>query len=278
MQKRFAVRSAALIVCTVFGAQVGLADTFNPEAAFQANESNPATQTNPIFPNTAGGPAVFSVGFGQTIVNEPGYGSNPFTLYNTNGTNTKFDSKVAGNSNTVGFDSNNATIVPLAAVNVSSTSPGFDGLDPGQIFLHPGNPNDNGTMTEPLQDSILRFTAPAAGVYTITGDFKPLDKGNTEDRVAVNGVAVYDSGSISNQAGTQFPITGPGGSPLTVTLAPGDVVDFAVGAGPSRDIGFDSTELQNVLITSTSVPEPALGGLALVVAAAGLRRRQNGIA
>ena len=120
----------------------------------------------------------------------------------------------------------------------------------GDLAMHPGSAD---------QDSVIQFKAPTAGQYLISGSFFGLDQvgpTSTDIHVLVNNNALFN-GVVNGY--------GPGtGTPpffgLTVTLAAGGIIDFAVGddSGSGRDAGganfsYDSTGLA---ATITAVPEP----------------------
>ena len=188
------------------------AQTYDANAAFKGNELG-GSETTPSF-----GP--FSVGyaenFGDFIPFIAGEHTNAF----------------AGNANTQGFLTLNNVSVPAAAVNVSTTPfSGFFGLDAGEIFLHPGGRGPNG-FDAPVFDGVLRFTAPAAGRYIVSGSFRSLDSGITQNTILHN-TSVLKT------------ISDAGAFKTSVVLQAGDRVDFSV--GDFDGIGSDSTGLQAAL-------------------------------
>ena len=147
----------------------------------------------------------------------------------------------------------------------NAISTGTPLIGAGALGLHPG-PND--------EYSIVRFTAPLAGNYRVSGSWYGQDTvGTTTDvHILVNEVSVFD-GEV-----TGF---GPGTGPsfdTTLTLGTGGVLDFAVGFGSDNNFFFDATGL-SAQIAVVPVPEPSawsmigVGGVALLGIV--LRRKQR---
>jgi sugar lactone lactonase YvrE len=85
----------------------------------------------------------------------------------------------------------------------------------GALILHPCGVSGH-------DDAHVIFTAPAAGSYSLTGDFFAQQNNiNVDVHVLVNGGSVFDSTITSN--GVSRPFSG------TFALAAGDTIDFAVG-------------------------------------------------
>ncbi|MBX3205598.1 MAG: hypothetical protein KF764_11060 [Labilithrix sp.] len=85
-----------------------------------------------------------------------------------------------------------------------------DGIQPGDVALHPGNA---------AEYAIARFTAPAAGTYAITVQFKEGDTGDTNGLLLHNGAVLVNEESTSTNKLHD----------LVRTLAAGDTLDVAVG-------------------------------------------------
>ncbi len=213
------ILTSAIFIATWALASQGSAQTYDANAAFKANELG-ASETSSVF-----GP--FSVGYLDRLI------ANSFAPFAAGEHTDSF----AGNGNTQGFLTPNNVIVPAAVVNVS-TSPfsGFSGLDAGEILLHPGGRGGDG-FAPPLFDGVIRFTAPVTGFYNITGSFRSLDAGITDNRIFQNGVS-------------KLSITDAGNFRLNLQVTAGDVIDFATGAG-GDGIGADSTGLKATLIAGT---------------------------
>ncbi len=136
-----------------------------------------------------------------------------------------------------------------------------NGVGTGQLSLHAG-PAAYGDL------AILRFTAPTAGAYTVTGQFFAGDIGSMQGLIILNGDAANPLQSFSNTTDASV------FTPLTVTLAAGAYLDFAVGNNGSFLYGSTPVSVQ-----ISAVPEPGsyallLGGLALTAFAS--RRKRAG--
>lgn len=124
-------------------------------------------------------------------------------------------------------------------------------LPANQLALHPGR---NGEY------SILRWTAPAAGTYSFSTLFTGLDDsgGTTTDvHVLKNAVSLFNDNINGYLDSSQF-------SGL-LSLANGDIIDFAVGFGTNNNYLFDTTGLS---VGISAVPESGhlvSGGLAIAI-------------
>ena len=213
--------------------------TYDANAAFVAHE-NGATETNPSF-------TPFTVGYSGT--------NGVFTVFSASDHTNNWS---GANSAIQGFHIDNFD--PAVVVNTSATTEnpnqyGIASVDPSQIVLHPG---DNESTTE---NAIVRFIAPTAGVYTITGDFESLHWGVTNNAVLHNGVSLFSSTADNSNFN------------LTATLAVNDHIDFVVNRGDAYN--GDSTGLRASLSLTQAVPEPSTAiamGLLGVVGFAGTRR------
>jgi hypothetical protein len=106
--------------------------------------------------------------------------------------------------------SHNGTASPI------SLSPEAITWQPGQLALHPGQYGEY---------SHVLWTAPFAGTYEISADFANIDHtgGSTDVHVLHDGSLLW-SGAVVGYGGTASFST-------TVTVAAGDIIDFAVGYG-----------------------------------------------
>ncbi len=230
-----AVIVAIALSSSVWAAIANASTVYDANAAYVANETNVSTQTNPSF-----GP--FTVGYGNTL-NDGSLYPSTFTPF----TSSQFTSAFVGNANTSGFYVHNNVSVPAALVDVSPTNPGFAGMAPGQILLHPGGIGANG-FDEPVQNAVLEFTVPTTGSYLIAGDFQSLDTGAKYGEIGLNGGSAFFTATIpANSTGSTYPFS------FTENLTAGSKLDFAVREGPAG-IASNSTGL---FATITAVPEPS---------------------
>jgi hypothetical protein len=133
------------------------------------------------------------------------------------------------------------------AVNRNTTNAAITGptgtniFPPDMLLLHPGPAGEY---------SIVRWTAPAAGTYSITGAFRGLDRGNTttDDHIRLNSSTSLFSTTI-NSFDEVKPFS------INRTLNAGDTLDFAVGFGDNGAYNNDSTGLA-VTITRVDSPTP----------------------
>ena len=144
--------------------------------------------------------------------------------------------------------------------NNTGSAYNFDGrvsMAPGQLTLHPGGAG---------QYSVLRFTSPGAASYTLTSEFRACDiasTGGIDVHLLVNGSSLLDADLtfLSSRSDVR-----------AIRLAPGDVLEYAVGYGADAYFSGDSVATTARL---QAVPEPTsmvalgLGAVAL------LRRRRS---
>ena len=113
---------------------------------------------------------------------------------------------------------------------------GHTTFQPGQLGLNPGT-ND--------EYSVVRWTAPSSGQFTIAATFSGLSTvGATVDvHVLLDGSSIFNS----TVTGTPDPKSYSG----VTNLVQGDTVDFAVGWGSNGNQHDDTT-----VLSATIVPEP----------------------
>jgi hypothetical protein len=147
-----------------------------------------------------------------------GLGS-PFIPYATSGTTT-FSNEVGWFGPVPPFT--NSPGYPLVVI---SESPRPRLLDMG--------PGPNGEY------SVVRWTAPFAGLWDVSGEFRGLGATSSDVHVLHRNRAVF-SRDLNNSDIQVFA--------LTLRLRAGDSVDFAVGFGPDKNFDFDSTGLRAVIL------------------------------
>ncbi|OKH37351.1 hypothetical protein NIES2119_13975 [[Phormidium ambiguum] IAM M-71] len=225
-----------------FAASPSLAATFDAAADFSINNN----------PNS-----VWQYGWSSTL------GSALNLL-----SNTKSD---CGGQIDVWFRPNSAFGAPIIANNKTGNTIqcGTGKFAPGELLLHPGASNEY---------SVVRWVAPEAGNYSIATKFAGADfvgPTTTDVHVLYNGVSLFND--LVNGFGDPSAKLWA----TTLSVAAGDIIDFAVGFG-SGGFWYDTTSL-DVTISSTtspkSVPESTstLGLLALSIFGASslLKRKQQ---
>lgn len=105
---------------------------------------------------------------------------------------------------------------------------------PGELALHPGQ---NGEYT------VARWTAPAAGTYSVLLQFKTGDIGDT------NGLLLHDGDVLVNEDSTATETV----HNLDVTLAAGDHLDVAVGSKGS--FLYDTTPVHFTIDSATAADQ-----------------------
>ena len=113
---------------------------------------------------------------------------------------------------------------------------------PGQLAEHPGAQD---------QYSIVRWTAPFSGTFSIAATFSGLSSaGDSVDvHILHDGNSIFNSTVIGSPSPTSY-------SGLQSIIA-GDTIDFAVGFGSNGQNNFDDT----TALSATIVPEPTTLGL-----------------
>ena len=153
--------------------------------------------------------------------------------------------------------------VPWVAHNTSATAVGVGStgvVEGGALTLHPG-------LSAEL--SVIRFTPFAAGSFRFTGAFVGQDIGpgtSTDVHLLSAGSSLFDAAVVGYGPASAMNFD------VTISLAAGVPVDFAVGAGPQGNANFDSTGLSGQV---ESVPEPSAAVLLLLSATMTLSRRRR---
>jgi RHS repeat-associated protein len=121
------------------------------------------------------------------------------------------------------------TTVPLISFNntgVQTISGAI--VPPNTLLMHPGAAGEN---------SVLRWTAPAAGTYLVQGRFFAVTSTTTDVAVLLNSSTTLLSGNVNGTG------SGTSGVPFTLVRAlnAGDILDFTVGFGTNNNNANDST-------------------------------------
>ena len=103
------------------------------------------------------------------------------------------------------------------------------------LHLHPGQ---NGEY------AVVRWTAPEAGLYTVSGFFEGLNSRptSTDVHVVMNSETVFDA-EVST-------FMNPMNFDVTHVLRAGDTIEFAVGFGSDRNFFYDSTGVSAKILRS----------------------------
>lgn len=152
-----------------------------------------------------------------------------------------------------GFNFNTA----IVAANTTASPQYWSGntlpVGVGEIFQHPGAGNEF---------SVVRWTAPADGTYYIDAVWRRLDPAWTGSTgsIVINGSTVFNQLLMNLETASNN---------RAVTLAAGDLVDFAVGSNLSY---FSDSTAFNATISN--VPEPS-SAMLIAIGGAGLVRRSR---
>ena len=144
----------------------------------------------------------------------------------------------------------NSSVVQSLGAPAVFDNPTANPLNCG-IYIHPAHtagfhPGPNGEF------SIYRFTTPSAGNYALDATFIVLDTGGTDVHILDNGTQIYSADSTGLPSGNTF-----GAFNQNLSLAAGDVIDFAVGVGADGNFFSDGTGVNATLTTGAAVPEPS---------------------
>jgi hypothetical protein len=159
----------------------------------------------------------------------------PFTLYNF----ATPDVPVAG-IDRWHRDSPDSDLVPAVFHNRNGTTTTYATVQQpaDELNVHPGQAGER---------SVVRFTAPVAGRYTLVGRFEGIDTNGTTSDVSIVSRPANNAPSTPVFADT---VNGFGDIKrffVTVNLLAGEMVDFSVGYGANQTYGADSTGLAAVI-------------------------------
>lgn len=202
-----------LTVALLAATSTGFAATYDAAADFTS-----ATTTNPN--------GVWSYGY-DAAGDGGAYSLVPFDLYTPSASSLLWQKTGYISLNTPAFFK--ALIGPIG------------GTATGEVALHPGPAtgfaNDDA--------AILRFTAPANGVYAVNSQFFVGDNGDTTAWVILNAQIASPLASLGSTNANPSYTNG------ALSLSVGDTLDFVV--GNTGSYFFDTTPLN---VTISSVPEP----------------------
>lgn len=123
------------------------------------------------------------------------------------------------------------------------------------LILHPGTSGEQ---------AVVRWTAPTAGTYAVTGGFYAADFDPVGNSTTVDG-SVYRN-AVEEFTGAVVGFTAPNALfALSLGVVAGDTIDFVVGYGSDLSWLYDSTELR-ATIESTMSPVPVPAALPLFLA------------
>ncbi len=201
----------------------GLAETFSAVSDFPSITSS----TSPIN-------GVWAYGYATTLSPVNFATDLPSVNYFGDGNASGF-SEFGGNSLPTILQNTTGATIPVEAVTI--------GPWPADLLLmHPG-PN--------AQYSVLQFTAPVTGTYSVSGEF--LEIGSNYGGNGVTTDSVIQGGSTS--LFVAYSASTPASFNLSPHLTAGETLDFAVGLGPQGQFSYDSTGFNANI--SVPTPEPA---------------------
>ena len=225
------LRPAVLLVASVVVAlSVGAGSAVAYDAA-----ADFSTNTNPN--------GVWSYGWSTNL-------GSSLQLYTTPALNAGFN--IWTYTNLYPYVAHNGTTNTITVANAHQV------LQAGQMAAHPGA---NGEY------SIVRWTAPLAGSYSIAASFAGADQDGDSADVHV----LDNSTSIFN--GDVFGFGTPTSFSTNLVLGAGDTIDFAVGYGSDRSYYDDLTAMSAVVIPEPTTFALAAAGLACAVAFGSRRRK-----
>jgi hypothetical protein len=186
----------------------------------------------------------------------------PFALFSTLELNID---GAAGWNGWVGTESQFGDHFPAVSKNTTNVTltPPNTVLLPGEMILHPAPDSSFGGDGA---YAVVRFTAPAAGVFSLDTVFEgrsPTNEGfpegtTTDVHVLLNGVSLFD-GAVNG-----FGPSSDQSFATSLNLHVGDRIDFAVGIGSDGSFLNDSTGLDAII--TNAVPEPSTATMTSILA------------
>jgi hypothetical protein len=178
----------------------------------------------------------WSYGYGVTGV--PGTSFTNYTQESSNGIYPGAD---------VWYATANGYNLPIVGHSAAGTSCCGTVVVPNNVlWMHPG-------ATPPSVDSIVKWTAPSSGTYSVSGFFEQLDTTGNGDGVTVlvnnNGTIKYSQTVGPNPP---YPNEPPHAFSYTTTLLAGQTILFGVNDGGRGNFFYDSTGFD---VTISAIPE-----------------------
>ena len=245
--------AAAVAALALSAAPAAAAPVYNAGADMLANEEPDGAEANPNGPWSY---VTRTITSGTTL-----------NLFTTQASIGAFEGWQDPNSQCCGA-------LPNVVVNTGAPTGSPDGtVATGEITMHPDGSTAGNFAGE--EKAVVRFTAPAAGQYSISALFEDVDdccgqnspSPGVDVHVVVNGTSVFDA-AIARETEPGLPASTSYSTP-SVTLAAGDVVDFVVGT--NGHLFGDNTRFN---ATIELIPEPASLALVAIGLLAGGRRRR----
>ncbi len=137
-------------------------------------------------------------------------------------------------------DSPDPDLVPSVFHNRNATTTTYGSVQhpANELNIHPGNLGER---------SVVRFTVPQTGRYTVTGRFEGIDTTGTTTDVAIVRRAANNTASTSFFAGNVNGFANFAPFNFTTVFVAGQLVDFTVGYGANQNYNNDSTGLSAVI-------------------------------
>ena len=141
------------------------------------------------------------------------------------------------------------------------------GLNPGDMLIHPASSVESNTF------NVVRWTAPASGVYNLSAQWTSVASGNGVDAH----IRVVDGMTSATKYSYDADIAALGSASDSeqVTLATGDYIDFVLGPGA---VATNNSGNDSVIFDADIVLVPEVSSTLLLAGAAPLllRRRRTG--
>ena len=152
-------------------------------------------------------------------------------------------------------------------INANVTGAAALGLNPGDMLIHPASTGEANTF------NVVRWTAPASGVYNLSAQWTSVASGNGVDAH----IRVVDGMTSATKYSYDADIAALGSASDSeqVTLATGDYIDFVLGPGA---VATNNSGNDSVIFDADIVLVPEVSSTLLLAGAAPLLlcRRRTG--